>query len=1074
MPPAPRRAPPRAADQPAAAVRLRLLGPPQITVDADADHAESRALPNERRTQLVAWLALKRGWVGRPELAALFWPEHDSHLAATNLRKALHRLQTLPWAGGLESQGQALRFAAATDVHGFEAALAEGRTADALALYRGELLQGFDDPANEAWTERLRFERDRLQTAWRTAALDWLARLDSEAGDAGNGSLGSKASDSRDRSTGAAAAVALAARLVAADSLDEAALAAQMRVLARSGQHGAARAAYRGYVDRLAQDLGVEPGAALRALHESLGGAAASTNGAMPTSVATAAASIAAEPSAAPGHRAPPAPSPPADPGFVGRAAELQRIAELLAQDDCAILCLVGPGGVGKTRLAQRAMQRMAAGFADGAVFVAMEDVTSPAEVAPQLAASLGVPLGGRASALDEVRQALAARQMLLVLDNLEQLAANAGWLDDLVRDAPRLKILVTTRVRPVAQRPWTLPVEGLPCPEADDADRLEAFDAARLFVRAAQRVAPSLVPAAEAAAIVDICRQLEGLPLALELAAGFTRVLSCAEIAAELRAGTELLRAADPARPARQASIEAVFEHSWRHLGETERAALARLALFRGGFTAAAARQVAGASPPVLAALADKSLVRKDGARCHLHPLLQQFALARLGVGPAHDQAAAAHARFFLRALAEARGALVAARREAMHDAETEFENLRAAWRHAARHGDVPEAKPAALALLAFCDHRGRWAEGLALFEEALAGPAAAADTPLAATLGAAAAHLEYRLDRYAAAEARARHWLEPARACHEAPAEIQCKKVLAAACLRLGRLPEARTWYQKTLARAEADGDTFTTAGMLDNLSLIERQLGRLDAALDLSRQALARHQALGDAAGEALCLNNQGVLFTQRRELDAAREALVAARQLCLRHGLPTTRAMVEVNLADIAGRQGDLDALERHARSALAISRAGDDRVTELVAHQLLMTAALGRGDLPAARAELVVATRLALASGRPALKVDNVVLYARLLAAHGEHERATQVMRFALEQPSIVGPDREAAEADIRSWTDAAAHGDAAPAWRGPGLDELLARIVQEAASASVANPVRAELVQAQVDHARSR
>lgn len=926
----------------------------------------------------------------------MLWPEHEGHLAATNLRKALHRLQAAPWAAGLEAQGQALRFAVSTDVQEFEAALAAGRLEAALALYAGELLQGFDDPANDTWTERLRFERERLQAAWRGAALEWLARPEAEVD--------------------AAAAEALAARLVAADPLDEAAVAAQMRALARGGQVAGARLAYQAYAERLQQELGIAPGLALHALHETLGVRPAAGE---PTIEPTAEAATPSAQRDAASRPRPGASAPEPDPAFIGRAAELQRIGELLAQDDCAVLCLIGPGGVGKTRLAQRAMHMLAPRFADGAAFVTLEDVAHASQLGTTLASALGLSLGGRDDALEEVRLALAGRRMLLVLDNLETLAGEAAWLDALVREAPGLKVLATSRVRPVARQVWTLPVEGLPCPEAEDEDRLEAFDAARLFVRAAQRVEPALLPAAEAAAIVEICRLVEGMPLALELAASFTRVLSCEAIAAELREGTELLTAADPSRPPRQASLEAVFEQSWRHLAEAERAGLARLALFRGGFTAAAARRIAGASLPVLAALADKSLLRKDGPRCHLHPLVQQLALQRLGDGPAHERTADAHAQHFLRQLAEARGALVAGRREAMRETETEFENIRAAWRHAALRG-APELRPATTALLAFCDHRGRWTEGLGLLDEALAGPAAGADVRLAAALGAAAAHLEHRLDRYAEAEARARRWLDPARRGGDAAAEIQCTKVLAATGLRLGRLAEARGWYQRTLKRARETADALTIAGTLDNLSLLERNLGHLDAALELSRQALAQHRELADVAGEALCLNNQGVLFTLREELDAAREALLAGRQLCEQHGLTTTRAMIEVNLADLAGKAGDIDALVRHAQAALELSRACDQRATETVAHQLLMLAARRRGDLAAARSELKAAVRLALSIGRPVLKVNCAYLLASLLAAQGDHDCALQVMRFVLTHPTIVGTDRETALADIRA------------------------------------------------------
>jgi DNA-binding SARP family transcriptional activator len=203
-------------------VTLHLFGAPTIDL---GDGTAPVALPFERRSQLIVLLALKRAWVGRAELAAMLWPDQADKLAFTNLRKTLHRLQSLAWGEPLQSQGHALRVEAGTDVHHFEQALADKRLGAALALCRGPLLAGFDDDANQAWSGWLQFERGRLQAAWRTAALEHLG------------------SDGVDEHEG----IALSARLLEADPLDEAALRLHLTLLARHGQAARARQAWRAF-----------------------------------------------------------------------------------------------------------------------------------------------------------------------------------------------------------------------------------------------------------------------------------------------------------------------------------------------------------------------------------------------------------------------------------------------------------------------------------------------------------------------------------------------------------------------------------------------------------------------------------------------------------------------------------------------------------------------------------------------------------------------------------------------------------------------------------------------------------
>lgn len=975
-------------------VRLQLLGTP--TIDCDG---ESTALPFERRGQLVALLALRRGWVTRTELAAMLWPDQEPKLAYSNLRKSLFRLQGLAWGVHLESQGGSLRFEADTDVTAFEQALREQRLADALALHRGALLAGFDDDANDAWTGWLQFERNRLHAAWRGAALAHLATdVDTPAG------------------------IALSAKLLEADPLDEGALRAHMTCLARAGQLGRARQVYRTFVAQLADQLGVEPGADLQALSESLGKSA----GAQAAAVA------------------PRAPASGADEGFVGRSVERRRIAEMMARDDVRLLCLTGPGGIGKTRLARRTLQDLAPAFAQGAVFVPLEDVGAADDLVGRIAREAGVELRSRSTPIEQLSAGLRDHHMLLGLDNFEQLTDQASLLDDLLAACPRIKLLVTSRVRLGLAGEHILPLEGLPVPESEDMDRIEAFDAVRLFVTAAQRVEPGLVPSAEAAAIVEICRQVDGLPLALELAAAWTRVLSCETIAAELRAGTDLLRSTDTTHPPRHASIEQVFEQSWRRLVRAERDALARMAVFQGGFSVEAARAVAAAPLPILGALIDKSLLRKDGPRLALHPLVQQLAAAQLDEG-ARITTRTAHAEYFNRLMSQLQVSSERGDRTGLTSIDTELENCRLAFEWAVGHGQTEAVRGSVTTLHNYFDHRGRFEAGLMLLRQAIDAPALRPDRALQAQLLGGAAQFEYRLDRYADAEGLAKRALAAAGRGMARLETIRALNVLGTCALRTERLTEARNYFRQVLSLATAQNRGHHVAGALDHLALAEKGLGHFDVALELSLESLSEHRRIGDNAGVALCLTNLAALYRARQDDDTAsahlREALIVSE----RDGLQGTRGYVLANLAEITMNAGDLDASAAHARRAVELSETTGNRAMTSWMKIHLARLAVRQGDLDSALSTLASGAELANSLGLPALKTAAIVCFAELLRARGESFGARALLAFVIDDPMTNGPDRNEVKAQLGQWGEQ----PRAP-WPGLRLDELMHRIVIEA------------------------
>ncbi|HWQ12582.1 MAG TPA: diguanylate cyclase, partial [Roseiflexaceae bacterium] len=328
---------------------------------------------------------------------------------------------------------------------------------------------------------------------------------------------------------------------------------------------------------------------------------------------------------------------------LVGREAELQQLAALIPQQ--RLVVLTGPGGIGKTRLALQAAAESLHHFADGVFWVPLAAVTSQDQLADAIAAALGLALSGDAEG--GLITALRRKRLLLVMDNVEQLGDDLSPVERLLERAPGVHALLTARTPPALSGAYTMPVAGLPVVAGDDL----AAGAVQLLLRRARQADPELVIGEEErAAAGRICRLVEGMPLAIELAAAQARNYTLGQIADALAGSLELLNlglsggeAGDgPALPERHRSMAAVLESFWRLLSDEERRVLARLGVFRGGFLGDAARSVAGASPFFLSALVASGYLRRaPGGRYELHELLRQYAAERLAQDPAEHDAA-------------------------------------------------------------------------------------------------------------------------------------------------------------------------------------------------------------------------------------------------------------------------------------------------------------------------------------------------------------------------------------------------------------------------------------------------
>jgi predicted ATPase/DNA-binding NarL/FixJ family response regulator len=425
---------------------------------------------------------------------------------------------------------------------------------------------------------------------------------------------------------------------------------------------------------------------------------------------------------------------------LIGREGEIDEVIELLNKPECRLLTLTGQGGIGKTRLAIQVASQIRSKFPDGIFFTALQPAMEPTFLTQAILDAIGMPIYGTDDPRKQLVHFLHERKILLLLDNFEELlqtspenaASSFDLLAEILHQALQVKLLVTSRVVLNLSGEWIYPVQGLAYPQSSLDNRspfhtteiLTQFPAIQLFIERAKRVQPHFSTMDEMAGIVQICQVVEGLPLALEIAAAWTKMISCAAIAAEIQRSLVFLKTRHQDVPARHRSILAVINHSWQALSPEERQVYARLSVFTGGFQRQAAEHVAGASLPILSTLVDKSLLHwGPGDRYHFHELLRQFAHDQLHSDPqAARDAHALHCTYFADFLNERSAAITGPRQlEVLRSIAAELQNIRAAWRQAIADVNVVVLHKAAYTYSQFCDFTSHYLEGAEAFEQAI-----------------------------------------------------------------------------------------------------------------------------------------------------------------------------------------------------------------------------------------------------------------------------------------------------------------------------------------------------------------
>jgi predicted ATPase/DNA-binding CsgD family transcriptional regulator len=383
---------------------------------------------------------------------------------------------------------------------------------------------------------------------------------------------------------------------------------------------------------------------------------------------------------------------PPQSTVFVGRQSEISNIVSRFQDQNCCLLTLVGSGGIGKTRLAiesTHAFDKM--DFEHGVFYVPLAPLTSADSIVTTIINVLGININEDGTPKDELVKFLSQRNLLLVMDNFEHVLDGVDIVADILNNSDRVKILVTSRevLNLSIEHVWH--VRGMRYPNSEEPEDINQYDALNLFIERAIQVRRDFSPSAEQISIIHICQQVGGLPLAIELAAGWLKILSCTDILKQIEQGINFLATRNRDVPERHRSIRAVINHSWDLLSDEEQAIFPRLSVFRDGFTLEAAEHVASADLMTLSSLVEKSMVRRDtNGRYDLHELMRQYAEEHLINKGNLDSINQSHLDYFANFMIQRVPDLQGRRQvEALDETRADFDNIRIAFEYASRHSN-------------------------------------------------------------------------------------------------------------------------------------------------------------------------------------------------------------------------------------------------------------------------------------------------------------------------------------------------------------------------------------------------
>ncbi len=619
-------------------------------------------------------------------------------------------------------------------------------------------------------------------------------------------------------------------------------------------------------------------------------------------------------------------PTPPTP--LVGREQELKALGQLLIDPQCRIITLVGPGGIGKTRLAIQAAADQCQRFRDGAFYVGLSGLCCFDHVIPAIAEALQFSFFGALEPEIQLINYLHNNELLLVLDNFEQFIQDAELVLEITEKTPGVKLLVTSREQLNVVGEWTFEVDGLSYPnspmgypysplhsfqENTESRLFEDYSAVALFIQAARRAKVGYeIKAGDYPAIIQICRLVGGIPLGLELAATWVRTLTCAEIAREIENSLDFLAASGWGILERHRSMRAVFDYSWNLLSENEKSVMGQLSVIRGEFTRQAAEQIARASLPILSGLIGKSFLRRQSTgRYDMHELLRQYAESKAQSAQNGDEELESrHSAYYLEIVRRLEQRLVGPQpAQARAEFVTEMENIRPAWEYAARHDQVEVMKSSINSFWNFYESHTWYHEAITTF-------------------GLAADEIERNCG--GSSQMGPAHFIlyEYLRCCQ------------GWFCLHIGNFQEARSIIEEGVKTLRSRGALAELSRTLHYLGVIYWQAGEYKKALELFHEKLELDLPGGISWNLGMAYGNLGMVTETMGLLEESRDYFQRTITIFRTVGDIRLLGVGLFYLGSVENKLGMVQEGKAHLFESLEMSRAVGDRWAKAMAYNCL--------------------------------------------------------------------------------------------------------------------------------------